>query len=77
MIASVGVIPTQKLSQVCYGGNFVASLCNIHRVNKSVWNNIETVLSQEDNIEEEHFLERSLDILLSTPLTTMETKTFI
>ena len=60
--------PIPQLVPVCYGGIFAASYSNIKRWPRSVYLNIEKILSRGDNIEEGHLMERSWAILLSTPL---------
>lgn len=57
-----------ELVQVCYGGIFAASYLNIKRVDPSIWEKIESILSRGDNIEEGHLMERSWASLLATPL---------
>jgi len=55
--------------QVCYGGVFAVSVKNIMKVDMSIWEKIEKILSRGNSIEEGHFMERSWGILLSSPMT--------
>lgn len=57
-----------ELMPVCYRGNFAASVSNIRKVSRKVWEALEMSLSRGNNIEEGHFAERLWGILLATPL---------
>lgn len=61
-------VPLPRLTQVCYGGIFAASLKNIRSSDMRKWKRIEIALRRGDNIEEGHFMECSWARLLSTPL---------
>ena len=58
----------ETLSEVCYGGTFVASMHSIQSQSHNVWRNMERSLSRGSNIEEGHFAERVWAGLLSTQL---------
>jgi len=73
MLESVGTELSSPLTQVCYGGDFAASVSNIRKVNETVWNKLEQILTRGDNIEEGHMMERSWGALLSKPLTSFQT----
>jgi len=65
---SLGVIPTVELVQACFEGRFSASVSQIKKVEDRVWRKMEEELRRGDNIEEEHFAERTWGVLLSQPL---------
>jgi len=74
MLVSVGTKLPPVLSQVCLGGDFAASVSNIRKVDKTVWNNLENILTRGDSIEEGHMMERMWGGLLSKPLTAFQMK---
>ena len=59
--------PYPELVQVCYGGVFAASYPNIKKVDPSIWEKVQKVLSRGNNILEGHYMERSWGSLLATP----------
>jgi len=64
----------QEVVPVCYTGYFAASLGNIKKQKKEVWNRAAKFLSRADNIAEGHFMERLWAMLLSTPLESYQIK---
>jgi len=65
---SLTVNLTQNIVPVCYGGMFAATMTQIRKQPKWVWENIEQSMSRGDNIEEGHFAERFWAALLSKPM---------
>jgi hypothetical protein len=63
------------LTEVCYGGTFVATRGRILAHPKNLWERIE--LSRGSNIEEGHFAERSWASLLSKPLSASQQNSLI
>jgi len=59
----------RNLWPVCYGGNFGATRTAIHGTSKASWEQLRDSLSRGDNIEENHYAERSWLVMLSQPLT--------
>lgn len=64
----VATEPTQEVMQVCFGGIFAVSYLNIKKVDSSVFQKAEKLLSRGDNIQEGHYMERSWASLFATPL---------
>eukprot|EP00980_Cylindrotheca_fusiformis_P000389 scaffold92_cov85-Cylindrotheca_fusiformis.AAC.7 len=58
----------EEVVRVCFGGVFVASVKQIRKQDKKVWQTIYQALSRGDNIEEGHYMERMWAMLLSSPL---------
>jgi hypothetical protein len=71
---SLGAGPLPTVVQVCYGGNFAASVPNIKKIDRPIWEKVEKMLSRGDNIQEGHYMERSWAYLLSTPLQSFQIK---